>query len=662
MSVSRATPQNERTAGAVVFLVLLVVYGATLAPEVTLWDAGEFQSAIATLGIPHPPGTPLYILIARVWSEVLGFVPQAAAVNALSAMATAAACAILARLMARWTENVASGIAAGLAAGAMFAVWQNATETEVYALSMLLGVLMVAAGERARRTGHTRDRALVVWLIALAIPLQISALVAAPAAVLLAALHGPRLSWPVLAALGGATALAMGIGTVSPLLVATGVVMLAGAALARKREDRVGYAEAAAYAGLVLLAASATLFMLVRAPFDPGINQGNPSTWTAFVDVIGRAQYDVPGLWPRRAPFWLQLANLFQYADWQVAVGLDDSVAASWRRTPLTVAFAVLAAIGARAHWRRHQPSARVVALLLAAASLGVVLVLNLRAGPSIGIGVLPPGALHEARERDYFFALAFAVAAAWAGHGAVVAAARAGTRRVWAGVAMAALPILLNVGAANRRRQPDASLASVLGRSLLDSAPPDAVLLLAGDNDTYAVWYQQRVHRHRLDVTAIVIPLLAAEWYRDELRRRDALLDSVLVEAWRGDPETLRAIADAAHEHGRPLTASVAVPRVERLMASDTWQLAGMTYVAVRQSPRSGVDDWAYADGLDPEVTSRIARSIEASVPGLERDARDATGRYVQRLLRCPAQALDVHARRETPAAVLLDSRCNLK
>ncbi|MGH7693678.1 MAG: protein O-mannosyl-transferase family, partial [Gemmatimonadaceae bacterium] len=46
---------------AIVAGVLTSVYLATLAPGVTLWDAGEFQSAIRSLGIPHPPGTPLYV-------------------------------------------------------------------------------------------------------------------------------------------------------------------------------------------------------------------------------------------------------------------------------------------------------------------------------------------------------------------------------------------------------------------------------------------------------------------------------------------------------------------------------------------------------------------------------------------------------------------------
>ena len=58
----------------------------TLAPGVTLWDSGEFLAAIHSLGIPHPPGTPLYILIAKVWSLIFGSVfGFARSINLLSA-------------------------------------------------------------------------------------------------------------------------------------------------------------------------------------------------------------------------------------------------------------------------------------------------------------------------------------------------------------------------------------------------------------------------------------------------------------------------------------------------------------------------------------------------------------------------------------------------
>lgn len=670
-----APPARARAAALGVLVALLAVYAATLAPDVTLWDSGEFNAAIASLGIPHPPGTPLYVLLASAWVRLLGVLPQAAAVNALSAAATAVACALLARSLARWTGSAAGGVAAGLAAGGMLAVWQNATETEVYALSLLLAIAMVAAGDRAGRTGRARDQAIVAYLIALAVPLQISALVAAPAAILLAASpatpavaagagRGGRGALAVRSAvaLGGVFLVVAGLGVVSPPLMLAGGVLLLGSGFRRARRDATPRTPPAwALAALVALGASVLLFMLVRAPHDPGVNQGNPATWQAFVDVVARRQYEVPGLWPRRAPFWLQLANLTQYADWQVAFALDDSVAASWRRTPFTLLFGALGVVGAVGHWRRDRRSARATTLLLLSASLGVVAVLNLRAGPSIGAGVLPPDALHEARERDYFFALAFAVAGAWAGLGAVALAARVAAGKAWLGVGLAALPIALNWGAVDRRREPDASLAPLLGEALLESAPPNAVLLLAGDNDSYAVWYQQEVHGRRRDVTPVTLPLLGADWYRAELARRHALLDADAVALWRGEPATLERIATAAQSQERILAASAAVGREVRLALGPRWALRGLVFERRSDGHSARAPLAQGLDEVDLEASRRVAGVVAARISTSEAPPRDGTARYIHRLLQCPAQGAAL-AGGAASGDRQLDSFCNFK
>jgi len=400
---------------------------------------------------------------------------------------------------------------------------------------------------------------------------------------------------------------------------------------------------------------SATFFMLVRAGHDPFINQGNPSTFDAMMDVVWRRQYPLPGLWPRQAPVWIQLLSFVQYGDWQVASGLDSTVAASWWRVPWSIGALLLTVAGARWLRRRDVRGFRGLLVLLLGTSLGVVAILNLRAGPSILDRVLPPGVFHEPRERDYFFALAFATMGAWAGAGAVVLSSRFLTARraAIAGLAVAGLPLLLNWRAANRRTE--AMLAPTLGESLLASAPPNAVLLLAGDNDSYTTWYRQSVLAERRDVVPVTISLLPARWYREELERRHRLFDSSFVAAWRGEEGTLQALADGARREGRPVAVALTVRRDMRTRLAPAWTLGGMAYTADTSSTPRG-------DEVDTAATRLVADLIAARKPRAG-GGRDPAGTYVERILRCPMAALQLGSpATRQPDGSLLDSRCNFK
>ena len=646
----------SRVTTLAVFATLLAVYVATLAPDVTLWDAGEFNAAIGSLGIPHPPGTPLYIVSGSVWARILGFLPQTLAVNLLSAVATAVACGLSGGLMTRWTGDRLVGIAAGVTAGTMLGVWQNATETEVYAVSMLLGVLMVVAGDRAGARDSARYRLLLAYLMGLAIPVQISALVAAPPAIVLASMSPgtARPSSRHLLSLGGVLGIVMALSQGSIGLAVAGVGALLVTVIWRGSNFR-GRLESI---GLVLVAAvglTATLFMLVRAGHDPLINQGNPSTFGAMMDVVTRQQYPLPGMWPRRAPVWIQLLNLVQYADWQVASGLDASVAASWWRTPWSILALALLIPGARWHRQRDRRGAMGTTLLLASATLGVVAVLNHGAGPSILDRVLPPGAVHEPRERDYFYALGFATAGLWIGAGAVVMARRWMVSRFVTPVAlgMAAIPTVLNWSAATRR--PEGMIASTYGEALLASVPPRTLLLLAGDNDSYTVWYRQSVLNERRDVVPVTIPLLAASWYRAEQRRRHNLLEPEVVRSWLGEPATLRALVAGAQREGRPVATSMSISPSRRDELSRAWTLGGLAYIAAGDSA-------ARRPGVDSSRTQAVADLIAARFLVVPR-GRDPASAYVVRLMRCPAAILQLGRSGSEPGdSASLDSRCNFK
>jgi hypothetical protein len=73
-----------------VFLITCFVYFTTLTPTVPFWDAGEFIAVSYILGIPHPPGTPFYVLLGRIFT-LIPWHTVAERVNALSALSGALA-------------------------------------------------------------------------------------------------------------------------------------------------------------------------------------------------------------------------------------------------------------------------------------------------------------------------------------------------------------------------------------------------------------------------------------------------------------------------------------------------------------------------------------------------------------------------------------------
>ena len=84
---------------ALVFLVALLVYFWTLAPTVTLVDSGELIVAARFLGVAHPPGFPLYVMLAHLASLFpIGNVAER--INFASALFAALACAMLTLVVA----------------------------------------------------------------------------------------------------------------------------------------------------------------------------------------------------------------------------------------------------------------------------------------------------------------------------------------------------------------------------------------------------------------------------------------------------------------------------------------------------------------------------------------------------------------------------------
>src|SRR5438045_3269839 len=85
----------------VTFLAIWCVYYLTLAPEVTLEDAGELITASVYAGIQHPPGYPVWTLYSWLWTVLVPVGNMAWRVALAQANAAAVACALITLIVSR---------------------------------------------------------------------------------------------------------------------------------------------------------------------------------------------------------------------------------------------------------------------------------------------------------------------------------------------------------------------------------------------------------------------------------------------------------------------------------------------------------------------------------------------------------------------------------
>ena len=142
--------------GAAMFLIALVTYTLTVEPTASFWDCGEFIAGSYKLQAPHPPGTPFFLLVGRLFSLLAGNdVTQVTYwINMVSVVCSAGTIMLLfwsITLLGLKLMQVSKGQLSAtqlftlLGAGAVGALgytfsdsfWFSAVEAEVYAMSSL---------------------------------------------------------------------------------------------------------------------------------------------------------------------------------------------------------------------------------------------------------------------------------------------------------------------------------------------------------------------------------------------------------------------------------------------------------------------------------------------------------------------------------------------
>ena len=544
-------------------LTVLGIYALTLAPTTAFWDTSEYIAAAKVLGIPHPPGNPLFTLTAHVFGLLPLAASYAARINLFAALTSAAAAGLWFLVADRWMLTIvplgwarrAAAFAGVLVGATSWTVWNQSTVNEkVYTISLLSIALVMWLAVRwgDDEPGPHRDRwlVLIAYVLALTSTNHMMGVLAAPAVAVYVLLTDWRAIFR------------------PPVIGAVVVAVLVGISL--------NY-----------------IYLPMRAAQLPPINEGEPIGFfsPALQDVLNRVQYGKPSVFERQADFSSQLANYWQYWSWQF--GRD------WTGlTPiLTAVFTALGLGGLWALWRAERRAGLAAVALFGTLTLALIFYLNFKYGFSIHPD--RSGLSREVRERDYFFVCSFAAFGALVAVGlgalmrSVVEFLRdQGTERSrWALASpvllLGLIPLVANRQTASRAHE---RLARDFAVDILESVEPYGILITAGDNDTFPLWYAQEVEGVRRDVTLANLSLMNTRWHLRQLRRRQTPdFDSGRAAAlWRPHGDSAGAPA-ARSTWPRPtepvlafteeqLTDPAVFPDVVRTPANGGLQIGGVT------------------------------------------------------------------------------------
>lgn len=321
--------------------IATVVYGLTVEPTASFWDAGEFIAAAYKLQVPHPPGAPFYLLIGRFFSL---FAPDeqtvALFINFVSVISSA-----FTILFLFWTITIfgkklvqpegkpltkdqalivlGSGIVGALAFTFTDSFWFSAVEAEVYAMSSFFTAVVFWAilkwENRFGLPGANKWLLLIAYLVGLSIGVHLLNLVAIPALAFVYYFKKYEFSWTgalltlvISAGLIGvimvgiipglpSIARAMEIFFVNDLslpfnsgVIFFGLLVIGLLAFGIYYSIKEGYQ----WLNLGLLALTFILIgyssygiILIRSGYDPPIDENDPENANTFVSYLKREQY-----------------------------------------------------------------------------------------------------------------------------------------------------------------------------------------------------------------------------------------------------------------------------------------------------------------------------------------------------------------------------------
>ncbi len=444
---------------ALLFAVCLACYYVTLAPTIT-WkhdgvDSGDLVTAAYTLGVAHPPGYPLFTVLAKL-ATLFPFSEVAYRVNLMSALVAASTVVVIYSTILLLQPADIDGpsmviiaSSSALLLGVSQTFWSQAIIAEVYALNALLLAFVILLVTLYRRR---RDRRWL-WLLGLAMGLALT-------------------------------------NHLSALLFLPGTLLLV------LRQGRPKPATCLVTAVLFLIGLGTYVYLPLASVQNPPVNWGAPHTWSGFWwTVSGRIYREyVFGLpvsdLPARIASWLKmLAQQFTWLGFALGiVGIWDL----WEKDRDWLGFSLI--------------------------SFGAVVVYSLAYNTTDSYLYLIPTyllfAVWMARGASF---LVREILQPWITERRDLLKARSRLVGLLSSLILL-LPILslgANLAALDLSEDTDAHDYAV---QVLSSTPSDAVIIADTDAHIFSLWYLRYVESTEPAEVVVAKGLFHYQWYRDTL------------------------------------------------------------------------------------------------------------------------------------------------
>jgi len=329
MMIQKIKNNVEYTLAVVLFFLTFFVYFSTMAPTVSFWDTGEFIATSHILGVPHPPGSPLFLLIGKLFSLFPISSDIAFRINIFSPIISAATISLLflicnqfiERLNNYTTDNSILKFGSSFVASLTFAFthshWFNAVETEVYALSGFMTALVVYLillwSKNRHKKHHIIYLMMIVYLMGLATGIHLLNLLTIPFIALIIYFSINKFSMKTFfvttflaffvflliqnGIIKGLPQLVLQPGFYALLILICGLVY--GAYLSIKNEKTV-LAIISTSILLLMIGYSTYFTIFIRSSQNPAIDENNPETIEEAISYLNRDQYGAVSFLPRK--------------------------------------------------------------------------------------------------------------------------------------------------------------------------------------------------------------------------------------------------------------------------------------------------------------------------------------------------------------------------